>query len=486
MAGMPWVLAPDRCFDADPARRAVARALYARVADMALVCPHGHVPPTLLADPDARFGSPVDLFIIPDHYVLRMLYSQGLRLETLGAPTRDGTAVETDHRRIWQHFAEHFYLFRGTPSGLWLTSALIELFGVEERLTGASAQHIFDHLQAQLSSPAFTPRALFKRFNIDLLCTTDAASDTLDAHRRLHADGLLQIRPTFRPDAVVTLNAADWPAQIGALSRAAGIDVVDYARYIQALEQRRAAFKLAGALATDGAVLTPYTERLTPQEANAIFGRALRGAADDDDAARFTAHMLMEFARMSAEDGLVMQLHCGSLRNYNADVFARFGPDMGADIPVRTEWTRNLRPLLNAYGNDPRFRLILFTLDESSYSRELAPLAGHWPAVLLGPPWWFFDSANGMRRYLDRVMETAGLYNTAGFNDDTRAFPSIPVRHDVWRRVTCDWLAGLVVLGLVAEDEASEMARDLASGLARRAYRVPEADRMIPEGGIDA
>jgi glucuronate isomerase len=474
MPGTPWVLSPDRCFDADPARRAVARELYAEVAALPLVCPHGHVPVTLLADPDARLGSPADLFIIPDHYVVRLLYSQGVRMEDLGVPARDGSAVETDHRLIWQRFADHFRLFRGTPTGLWLSSELVEVFGVQERLTGASAQRIYDHLEAQLSSPAFTPRALFARFNIELLCTTDAAGDSLDGHRRMQAGGLPQIRPTFRPDAVVNLGAAEWGAQIAALSEAAGIDIVDYARYIRALEQRRTVFKELGALATDHATLTPHAERLTDGEAAAIFSRALRGTAGGDDAARFTAHMLMEFARMSADDGLAMQLHSGSLRNHNAEVLARFGPDQGADIPVATEWTRNLRPLLNAYGTDPRFRLILFTLDESTYSRELAPLAGHYPSVVLGPPWWFFDSVNGMRRYLDRVVETAGLYNTAGFNDDTRAFASIPARHDVWRRVTCDWVAGLVVQGLIVEDEAPEMARDLAVGLARRAYRVTE------------
>jgi len=470
----PWALSPDRCFDSDPAQRTVARALYASVNDLPLVCPHGHVPPALLADPAARFGTPADLFIIPDHYIFRMLYSQGGALEDLGVPTRDGTPVETDHRRIWQRFAEHFSLFRGTPTGLWPADELVNLFGVTERLDGDSAQRIYDHLEAQLARPEFAPRALLERFQIELLSTTDAATDTLEQHRRLHADGLRQIRPTFRPDAVVNIAHSGWTGGIAALGEASGIDVVDYASYIRALEQRRAVFKELGALATDHAALTPYTARLSDREANAIFERARRGRAGDEDAARFTGHMLMEFARMSVEDGLVMQLHVGSLRDHNQAVFARFGLDKGADIPVATEWTRNLRPLLNAYGTDVRFRLILFTLDESSYSRELAPLAGHYPAVLLGPPWWFFDSVNGMRRYFDRVVETAGLYNTAGFNDDTRAFASIPSRHDVWRRVSCDWLAGLVVQGLIAEDEAAELAHDCAYGLAKRAYRVPE------------
>jgi glucuronate isomerase len=468
------MLSPNRCFAADPSRRAVARELYARVEDLPLVSPHGHVLPALLADPDATLGTPAELFIIPDHYVFRMLYSQGIPLEDLGVPTRDGTPVETDHRRIWQRFAEHFYLFCGTPSGLWLTTELVELFGVDERLDGESAQRIYDHLEEQLARPEFTPRALLDRFNIELLCTTDAATDTLEHHRRLHDDGLRHIRPTFRPDAVMHIGNPAWPEQISALGDVSGIEVVDYPGYIRALEQRRAAFKRMGALATDHSAMTPYTKRLTGREAGSIFARALRGEASEDDAARFTAHMLMEFARMSVEDGLVMQMHVGSLRDHNEALFERFGPDAGADIPVATEWTRNLRPLLNAYGADPRFRLIPFTLDESTYGRELAPLAGHYPAVLLGAPWWFFDSVGGIRRYLDAVVETAGICNLAGFNDDTRAFASIPSRHDVWRRVSCDWLAGLVVQGLLAEDEAHEMAHECAYGLAKRAYRVPE------------
>jgi glucuronate isomerase len=473
----PWTLSPDRCFSAEPGQRGVARALYATVSELPLLCPHGHVPPALLADTGPGLGTPADLFIIPDHYVTRMLYSQGVPLEDLGVPTRDGAPVEQDHRKIWQRFAERFHLFRATPTGLWLADELVTLFGVEERLTGESARRIYDHLEARLARPEFTPRALMERFKIALLTTTDAATDTLEHHRRLHADGLPTILPTFRPDAVVNLAAPGWREQIAALSQVSGSDVSDYASYLRALEQRRAFFKQLGALATDHAALTPYTARLSDAEAEALFARALRGEANDDDGARFTGHMLMEFARMSVEDGLVMQLHVGSLRNHNAAVFERFGPDKGADIPLATEWTRNLQPLLNAYGADPRLRLILFTLDESSYSRELAPLAGHYPAVLLGPPWWFFDSVYGMRRYFDQVVETAGIYNLAGFNDDTRAFASIPSRHDVWRRVSCDWLATQVVQGFVAEDEAAELAYELAYGLAQRAYRIPESVR---------
>jgi glucuronate isomerase len=467
-----WRPAPDRGFHPDPTRRGIARTLYATVRDLPLVCPHGHVDPALLADPQATFGTPTDLLIIPDHYVFRMLYSQGVPLESLGIPSRDGTPVERDHRRIWQHFADWYHLFRGTPTGLWLDAELHDVFGVTERLDAASAQRIYDQIAGRLAEPAFSPRALFERFHIETLCTTDAAHDVLPHHQALRALGEQRIRPTFRPDAVLQLHAPDWRDQLERLATVSGSAIHDPASFIRALEARRAWFKALGATATDHAALTPYTARLGAVELDACFARALAGRADANDTAAFVGHMLLEFARMSAEDGLVMQLHVGSWRNHNESVFARFGPDKGADIPVATEWTRNLRPLLNAYGDDPRFRLILFTLDETTYSRELAPLAGHYPAVLLGPPWWFHDSINGMRRYLERVVETAGLMNMAGFNDDTRAFPSIPARHDVWRRVACDWLAGLVAQHLIDEDDARAMALACAVGLARRAYRL--------------
>ena len=468
-----WVLSPDRCFDPDPAQRSLARELYATVRDLPLICPHGHVDPALLADPGAGFGSPADLFIIPDHYVVRMLYAQGVRMEDLGIPALDGTPVETDHRRIWQRFAERFDLFRGTPTGLWLADELINVFGVTEKLDGGSAMAIYDHVEAQLKKPEFSPRALFKRFGIRVLSTTDPAASDLRHHAALRAAGWGdRVRPTFRPDAVVNLGTDGWLGNIQALGAAAGIDIDGYAAFIRALEQRRAFFKAMGATATDHAAESAFTGWLGAADCEAIFARALRGEAGADDVARFTGHLLIEMARMSAEDGLVMQLHVGSLRNHNEAVFRRFGPDKGADIPLAGEFTRGLRPLLHAFGNDPRFSLILFTLDESVYARELAPLAGHYPAVKLGPPWWFHDSVNGMRRFLDQVTETAGLANLAGFNDDTRAFCSIPSRHDVWRRVCCDWLAGLTLRGLIDADDARVMARDLASGLAERAYRL--------------
>jgi glucuronate isomerase len=464
---------PHRFFDPNPQQRAIAADLHAQAASLPLLCPHGHVDPRLLADPDHRFGTPVDLLIIPDHYVFRLLYSRGLPMEALGVPRRDGGPLETDHRAIWQRFADHFYLFRGTPTGMWLESELTGVFGIDEPLTPATAQVIYDGIAARLASPEFRPRALFERFCIEALCTTDAAADPLDAHQAIRASGWAGVvRPTFRPDAVVNLDAPNWRANLDALGRAAGGEITSYPMFIQALEVRRAFFKEMGARATDHAALVPVAEFLSPETAGAIFQRALRGETGPTDAARFTGHMLMEMARMSVEDGLVMQLHPGSLRNHNAVIFERFGPDKGADIPLATEFTQSLQPLLNAFGNDPRFTLVLFTLDETTYSRELAPLAGHYPALRLGPPWWFFDSLNGMARYFDQVVETAGLYNLAGFNDDTRAFCSIPARHDLWRRASANWLAGLVVRHIVSAPAAAEMRHALAYGLAKETYKL--------------
>ena len=466
-------LPKDRYFGPTGGRKKMALILYQKIAGLPLVCPHGHVDPRLFADPDYRFGNPAELLIVPDHYIFRMLYSQGVALEDLGIPRRDGGPVESDPRQIWQRFAEHFYLFRATPTGLWLVNELHDVFDVNTKLTGDSAQDIYDQVAAKLAQDDFTPRALFERFNIEVLCTTDAATDPLVHHQAIRASGWSgRIRPTFRPDAVVNIDTVGWSDNIAALSEISGVTIDGYGAFIQALENRRAFFKSMGATATDHAALTPYTAELSPQAADAIFQRALRGEATAADAAQFTGHMLMEMARMSVEDGLVMQLHPGSRRDHNHSLFERFGRDMGGDIPQATEYTHNLRPLLNKYGTDSRLTLVLFTLDETTYSRELAPLAGHYPALRLGPPWWFFDSWNGMQHYFDQVIETAGLYNTAGFNDDTRAYPSIPARHDMWRRAAVNWLADLVVRGMLDEDDAVEMAAELAYGLAKRTYKL--------------
>lgn len=465
-------LPEDRYFDPDPKQKEIALHLYRQVADKPLVCPHGHVDPRMFADPDYQFGTPADLLLIPDHYIFRMLYSQGIALESLGVPRADGGEVENDHRKIWQIFADNFFLFRGTPTGMWLAHELSDVFGVTSKLNGQNAQKIYDQIADCLTKPEFRPRQLFERFNIEILATTDAAADTLEHHKAIKDSGWKgRIVPTFRPDGVVNIDRPDWRANIEELGKTCGYEISSYNKLIEALESRRAFFKSMGATATDHAALTPFTCVLTDAEAEAIFQRALAGTANEDDATRFTGHLIVQNARMSTEDGLVMQFHPGSYRNHNAVVFEKFGYDKGCDIPVSSDFTRNLKPLLDLYGSDARLRMILFTLDETTYSRELAPLAGHYPALRLGPPWWFHDSLNGMRRYRDQVMETAGVYNTAGFNDDTRAFPSIPARHDLARRVDANWIASLVVRGIVDLNDAEAMIHDTAYRLAQRAYK---------------
>ncbi len=388
-------------------------------------------------------------------------------------------AVEKDHRKIWQLFADHFYLFKGTPSGIWLAHELYTIFDVQEKLDGQNAQKVYDQISEKLNSPEFKPRKLYERFQIEVLCTTDAASDPLTDHKAIQRSPWNgRILPTFRPDQVVNLETENWKGQIQALSAASQIDIHDYASYIAALENRRTFFIQMGAKATDHAALSPYTAELSRQEVEDIFQRALAQKPNPADAERFMGHMLMEMARMSIEDGLVMQLHSGAFRNHNQRLFQTFGADKGADIPVSVEFTRNLYPLLNKYGNDPRLRLILFTLDEDPYAREMAPLAGHYPALRLGPPWWFYDSLNGIQRYFDDVMETAGLYNTSGFNDDTRAFASIPARHDLWRRASANWTAGLVARKMIDLSDAEEMIYQLAYGLAKSAYRLDETQNQ--------
>jgi glucuronate isomerase len=462
----------DRFFDPDTKVRSIARELYEGVRELPIVSPHGHVDPRMFAF-NHPYSNPAELIIIPDHYIFRMLYSQGIPLERIGVPRLDGCPVEADPRKIWQLFGDNFYLYAGTPTDSWLSHEFYEVFGIREKLTGKSAMRIYDAIQAKLETPEFLPRALFDRFGIEVLSTTDSASDSLEHHRTIRESGWKgRIIPCFRPDAAVAIANGGWRAEIMKLSAVSGIAVDSYRRYIQALENRRTFFISMGATATDHGVFEPFTRKLTDAEAEALFARALTRKADSADQARFTAHMLMEFARMSIEDGLVMQLHPGSFRDHNTFIRSQFGPDKGCDIPVATEFTRNLHELLNAYGNDTRLTLIVFTLDESVYSRELAPLAGHYPAMKLGPAWWFNDSIEGMLRYRRMVTETAGIYNTAGFNDDTRAFPSIPARHDLSRRVDCTWLAGQVARHIIDRGDAERLSRELAGDLARKAYKL--------------
>ena len=477
------LLHEHRFFDPEPDVRRVAAELHAETRPLPLVCPHGHVDPALLAE-NAPFPEPTALIVVPDHYIYRMLYSRGVPLESLGIPTRDGAPVEQDPRRIWQLFADHYHLFRGTPTGAWLDYELADVFGIEERLAGDTGQRIYDELAERLRSPEFLPRALYERFNIEVLATTDRATDSLAHHRAIRESGWGgRVVPTFRPDALFRVAATQWNAERAELARVHGAPVLDFNEFREALRARRRYFRDLGATATDHAVLVPRTGWLPAGDEERIFQRATRGESTPEDQARFEAHMLMEMASMSVEDGLVMQLHAGALRDHHHAIFNRFGPDTGGDIPVATEFTRNLQPLLNAFGGDPRLTLVLFTLDESTYARELAPLAGHYPAVVLGPPWWFHDSVEGMRRFREQTTETAGIWNTAGFNDDTRAFCSIPARHDLARRMDANFLGRLVARHVVGMTDAREMARALAYDLPRQTYKLTATEpAMTPIG----
>ena len=468
----PLILHKDRYFSSDPEQRRLAKHLYEKVKYLPLVCPHGHVDPRLFAE-NQPFPDPTELLVIPDHYLFRMLYSQGIPLESLGIPRIDGKTPETDHRKIWQIVGENCYLFRGTPTGGWLKHELHDVLGIKKRLTGETAMEIYDEIIETLSKPENLPRAMFERFNIEVLSTTDAPTDTLEYHKKIsESEWRAKIVPAFRPDNVTNLLYPNWRKNIDKLSEVSGIDCASYKGFIQAIEKRRAFFIEMGATSTDQGVTTPFTIELNESEAEKLFKKAIKGQASPEDAEIFTGHMIMEMARMSVEDGLTMQIHAGVYRNHNDQVFKAFGFDKGCDIPIVTEFVYNLKPLLNKFCNDPRLTLIVFTIDESTYARELAPLAGHYPAMKLGPAWWFNDSREGMLRYRRMTTETAGIYNTVGFNDDTRAFPSIPARHDVARRIDCRYLAELVAEHVIELDEAEEMIVDLSYNLAKRNYKL--------------
>ncbi|MEM1057043.1 MAG: glucuronate isomerase [Bacteroidota bacterium] len=468
----PLTLHPDRFFPPDPAERRAARAIYEDTAGLPIVSPHGHVEPALLAE-NEPFPEPTELLITPDHYIFRMLHSQGIGLDDLGIPRSDGTRADVDPREVWRTFCAHWCLFAGTPTRAWLEYELAELFGVEVVPEAATADRIYDQIAERIASPEYRPRALFERFGIETLATTDAATDTLEHHAALHAMGWKdRVIPTFRPDALVRIARPAWRAEVARLAERTGSEIDSYAAFADALRQRRAFFDEHGAVATDHAAETARTGWLTAAELERVFDAALDGTVTSADEEAFTAHMLMSFAEMSTEDGLVMQLHVGALRDHNGPLAARFGPDTGADIPLATEFTRALRPLLSEFGSAPDFRMIVFTLDEATYARELAPLAGHYPGLVLGPAWWFHDSIEGMLRFRERTTETAGFHNTAGFNDDTRAFCSIPARHDLARRIDAHYLGRLVARHQISLAEARRIGVNLAVTLPRRAYRL--------------
>ena len=458
---------PDRALPFPAEQRKIAREIYGETSGLPLICMHGHVEPEVFAD-DIPFADPAQLLIVPDHYVFRMLASQGIDPAAMGVPRPDGGPVETDSRKIWRTFCENWKLFRGTPSRHWLEHELVEVFGVDLVPSAETADALYDQIASCVADPQFRPRALLDRFNIEVISTTDSATSELQHHAKLAADGLgARVLPTFRPDALAYLDRPTWRADVAELARVSGIDTMSYGGYLEALRQRRAVFVEAGARATDHGHLLADT---TPMEAGAateLYARVLGGKEPNQaEVDAFAANMLFQMAEMSCEDGLVMQIHPGVLRDHSTSILRKHGSDKGYDIPVRTEFTRALRPMLDRFGIDPRFRVILFTVDETAYSRELAPIAGTYPSVRLGAPWWFLDSPEGMRRFRESATETAGFYNMSGFVDDTRAYASIPARHDLSRRVDAGFLARLVLEHRLGVDEAVETAIDLA-------YRLP-------------
>jgi glucuronate isomerase len=467
-------LDPDRALPIAAEQRSIAREIYAEVKDLPLICMHGHVEPEVLAE-DSPFANPAQLLIVPDHYVFRMLASQGIAPARLGVPRLDGSPVETDSRKIWRTFCENWKFFRGTPSRYWLEHELVEVFGVDLVPSAETADTIYDRIAECVADAGFRPRALLDRFNIEVISTTDPATSELQHHAMLAADGLGErVLPTFRPDAVVYLDRPTWRVDITELAKVSGVDTTTYAGFLDALRSRRAAFVEAGARATDHGHLLADTTPMEARTAQELYSRTLGGEeATEAEVTAFAANMLYQMAEMSCEDGLVMQIHPGVLRDHNTAIWKTYGQDKGYDISTQTEFTRALRPMLDRFGTDPRFRVILFTVDETVYSRELAPIAGTYPSVRLGAPWWFLDSPEGMRRFRESAIETAGFYNTSGFVDDTRAFASIPARHDLFRRVDAGYLARLVLEHRLSQDEAIETAIDLAYNLPKESYRRP-------------
>ena len=473
----PLELHPDRLFPPEPAVCGLARDLYAGVKDLPIVSPHGHTDPAWFAA-NANFGNAAELLLVPDHYVFRMLYSQGVPLADLGVGRAHGAGPEFDPRAAWRLLAERYHLFRGTPSRMWLDWVFAEVFGMDVRLDADTSDLYYDTITELLASEAFRPRALFERFNIELIATTESPLDSLEHHGAIRAENESpggwqgKVITAYRPDPVVDPEFEGFRDNLRTFSELTGEDCLTWSGYLAAHRQRRAFFASMGATSTDHGHPTAQTANLAPSEAEALFDRIAKGSWSPADAELFRAQMLTEMAAMSLDDGLVMQIHPGSFRNHNAGVFERFGRDKGADIPTRTDYVHALKPLLDRFGNERDLSIILFTLDESTYARELAPLAGHYPCLKLGPAWWFHDSPEGMRRFRHATTETAGFYNTVGFNDDTRAFLSIPARHDVARRIDCGFLAELVAQHRIEDWEAAELARDLTYSLVKQAYNL--------------
>jgi glucuronate isomerase len=466
-------LSPDRLLPAEPGVRAIARDLYEATRDRPILSPHGHVDPRLLAD-DLAFPDPAQLLITPDHYVTRLLHAHGVPLEHLGLTNRVSGAPAADSRSVWRTFCSLWHVFRATPSRLWLEAELVEVFGLDLEPSADTADELYDALVERLSSPEFTPRSLFDRFGIEVLATTDDPADDLAAHDRLAADPSFtgRVLPTFRPDRFVDPSRTDFATAVSQLAAAVGSTISDYPTFLAALMNRRAYFAEHGGTASDHGHATADASPLTGADAQRIFTDGLAGDVSAEDAAVFRGNMLYEFVRMAADDGLTMQVHPGVVRNYDPDAFAAFGPDTGHDIPTTAEYTHALHPALAEFGNAESLHLVLFTIDETVFSRELAPLAGYYPSVYVGAPWWFIDTPDSILRFRSAVTDSAGFYKTSGFIDDTRAFCSIPARHDMSRRLDAAFLARLVAEGRLGAGDAAAVAIDLVDAIPRKVFKL--------------
>lgn len=464
-------LSPDRLFPPDPGVRRLARDLYAAVRDLPIISPHGHVPAQWLAE-DVRFDDPTSLLITPDHYVNRLLHAHGVDLGDLGVGR--GALSAEQSRAAFRILCSHWSVYRGTPVRYWLDAQLAEIFGVTVRPSAETADAIYDQIAACLERPEFRARALYQRFGIEVLATTDDPCDDLTHHRALRDDPTWTSRvvPTFRPDRYLEPLSPTWLDDVDRLAEVSGIETGDYEGFVAALEDRRRFFVDHGAVSADHSHEDVRTDVLDAADAVRLFDLARKQEATASEATALRRHLLGEMARMSCEDGLVMTLHPAVRRNHHTPTWETYGADVGCDIPVRAEFTEALRPMLERYGTHPSFQLVIFTLDETTFSREIAPLAGFYPSVYAGAPWWFLDAPDAIRRYRAAVTETVGFGKTSGFIDDTRAFCSIPARHDMSRRLDAGYVAQLVAEHRLELDEAQDVVRDLVAENPRKAFRL--------------
>lgn len=464
-------LHPDRLLPADAATRPIARELYDAVRELPIISPHGHVPSQWLAD-DVPFADPTSLLITPDHYVNRMMHAHGVALADLGVG--QGRLSEERSRAAFRLLCSHWPAYRGTPVKFWFESELVDVFGIELAPAAETADEIYDAIAERIATPEFRPRALYERFGIEALFTTDDPADDLRHHQKLAADPAWhgRVAPTFRPDKYLEPATPAWNGLVDTLGEVSGVDTGTYAGWVAAIEDRRAYFAANGATSSDHSHRDARMEPLADADAERLYARARSGEITPDEGDTLRRAFMFQMARMASEDGLVMTLHPAVHRNHHGPTSDRYGADVGADIPVAVEFTNALQPVLSAFGTSPGFQLVLFTIDETVYSRELAPLAGFYPSVYVGAPWWFIDSPEAMTRYRGAVTESAGFTKTSGFIDDTRAFLSIPARHDMNRRMDSAFLARLVADHRLTLDEALDTAVDLVVTNPRKAFRL--------------